>query len=116
MHAPLVPRLVRVVPTLVLMSLGVTCSANAQPQLSLPMECRQQKESWQPCRYESEQPGARWRLAFQNQTVHFRHDGTGLMQMQVGDHSAWTAVQARWIAERTLCWNDVCARGDIPLD
>ena len=116
MHAPLVPALIRVVPTLVLMSLGLTCSVNGQPQLSLPMECRQQKQAWQPGRYESEQPGARWRLAFQNHTVHFRHDGTGLMHMQMGDQATWTTVQARWIAEGTLCWNDVCARGDIPLD
>ena len=103
-------------PTLVLMGLGLSCSANAQPQLSLPMECRQQKQAWQPCRYESEQPGARWRLTFQDQTVQFRHDGSGLMQMQLGDQASWTAVHARWIAEHTLCWNEVCARGKIPLD
>ena len=28
----------------------------------------------------------------------------------------WAEVQTRWSADGTLCWNTVCARGDIPLD
>ena len=111
-HAPLVPRLVRVVHA-GSDELGVTCSVTR----ACGSHCRwnrQQKQSWQPCRYERT-TRSRWRWPFK-QTVHFRHDGTGLMHMQVGDQATWTTVQARWVAERTLCWNDVCARGDIPLD
>jgi hypothetical protein len=80
------------------------------------MECRHANQAWSPCRYVSEQPGARWELAFSNQVVRFQHDGSGTMQMQIGDQTPWAKVQARWSADGTLCWNTVCARGDIPLD
>lgn len=80
------------------------------------MECRNANQAWSPCRYVSEQPGARWELAFSNQVVRFQHDGSGTMQMQIGDQTPWAEVQTRWSADGTLCWNTVCARGDIPLD
>ena len=95
---------------------GLGLAAPAKPAVSLPVECKQQDQVWQHCRYESDQPGKSWRLAFDDKTVRFHHDGSGLMKMQLNDNGDWTAVQARWIAEQTLCWNNVCARGEIPLD
>ena len=100
----------------VLLSAGLGLAAPARPTVSVPIECRQQHQTWQDCRYESDQPGTSWQLAFEKQTVRFHHDGSGHMKMQLNDNSNWTGVQARWIAERTLCWNDICARGEIPLD
>ena len=88
----------------------------ARPAVNVPVECRQQHQEWQNCRYESDHSGSSWQLAFENKTVRFHHDGSGRMKMQLNDNGDWTGVQARWIAERTLCWNDVCARGEIPLD
>ena len=63
-----------------------------------------------------EQPGARWELAFNDQIVRFQHDGSGTIEMQIGEQSAWTKVQGRWTPDGSLCWNTVCARGNIPLD
>ncbi|WP_186537717.1 hypothetical protein [Synechococcus sp. BIOS-E4-1] len=102
--------------TSLLVAAGLGMAAPARPAVSVPVECRQQHQEWQNCRYESDQPGRSWQLAFENNTVRFYHDGSGRMKMQLNDNGDWTGVQARWIAERTLCWNDVCARGEIPLD
>ena len=88
----------------------------AESAVAVTMECRHANQAWSPCRYVSEQPGARWELAFSNQVVRFQHDGSGTMQMQIGDQTPWAEVQTRWSADGTLCWNTVCARGDIPLD
>ncbi|CAI8385832.1 MULTISPECIES: hypothetical protein [unclassified Synechococcus] len=100
----------------VLLTAGLGLAAQARPAVSVPIECRQQHQEWQNCRYESDQPGSSWQLAFEDHVVRFNHDGSGHMKMQLNDNGDWTGVQARWIAERTLCWNDVCARGEIPLD
>ena len=28
----------------------------------------------------------------------------------------WQPVNSRWVENKDLCWDGVCARGDIPLD
>ena len=116
MRYPLAPLIRSVSQASVLLAAGLGLAAPAQPAVSVPVECRQQHQSWQDCRYESDQPGTSWQLAFENTTVRFHHDGSGRMKMQRNGNSNWTGVQARWVAERTLCWNDICARGEIPLD
>ena len=88
----------------------------AQSASAVAMECRHGDQAWSPCHYVSEQPGARWTLAFRNQVVRFQHDGSGTMEMQVGKRTAWARVQGRWSADGALCWNTVCARGELPLD
>lgn len=113
---PLAPLISALTPAALLITAGLGLAAPARPVLSLPVECRQQHQDWQNCRYESDQPGRSWQLAFPNKTVRFDHDGSGRMRMQLNENGDWTGVQSRWIAERTLCWNDVCARGEIPLD
>ena len=101
---------------LALMPVAISDAVLAQPALIITLECRQHRQAWHTCRFDSEVPGAEWQLAFENQTVRFQHDGSGTMRMQVGDQTPWTPARARWVAERTLCWNEVCARGEIPLD
>ena len=41
-------------------------------------------------------------------------DGSGTVQML--DSAGWIAVETSWIAGPALCWNGLCAQGDIPLD
>ena len=104
----------------------VSLSAVDAPVLAAPtraetagavtMECRNADQAWSPCQYVSEQPGARWELAFSNQIVRFQHDGSGSMEMKIGERAPWARVEARWRPDGTLCWNTVCARGNIPLD
>lgn len=66
---------------------------------------------------EVEQPGVRWTLVVGQQRIGFRHDGSGTVQMQAPRHaSGWIPVATSWIAGPALCWNGVCAQGDIPLD
>ena len=116
MRYPLAPLIRSVSQASVLLAAGLGLAAPAQPTVSVPVECRQHHQAWQDCRYESDQPGSNWQLAFESTTVRFHHDGSGRMKMQRNDKNNWTGVQARWVAERTLCWNDICARGEIPLD
>jgi hypothetical protein len=36
--------------------------------------------------------------------------------VQMRASAAWIPVESTWIAGPALCWNGVCAQGDIPLD
>ena len=116
MPHPLAPLIRSLAPFAVVMAAALGMAAPALPAISLPLECRRQHQNWRNCRFESEQPGASWQLAFEDQTVRFRHDGSGRMRMQLNANSPWTSVEPRWVAEQTLCWNEICARGEIPLD
>jgi hypothetical protein len=59
-------------------------------------------------------PGRRWFLVVGRQRFGFQHDGTGRMQMAV--EGRWREVTPRWLEDGSLCWDGVCARGEIPLD
>ena len=74
---------------------------------------------------EVEQPGVRWTLVLGKRRIAFRHDGSGTVQMwdpaqtaaeAPGEARAWRPVETTWIAGPALCWNGVCAQGDVPLD
>ncbi len=92
--------------------------------VAVPLRCRVGKGPWQGCAMEVEQPGARWTLVVGGRRIGFRHDGSGTVHMQdpargsrAGRHdSGWIPVETVWIAGPALCWNGVCAQGDIPLD
>ena len=43
-------------------------------------------------------------------------EGSGLMRMRINERSAWNRVQASWSEEGALCWGEVCARGNLPMD
>lgn len=89
---------------------------------SVPLRCRVGDGPWQGCAMEVDQPGARWTLVLGQRRIGFRHDGSGTVRMQdpapqsgVNGHG-WIPVETSWIAGPALCWNGVCAQGDIPLD
>jgi hypothetical protein len=44
-----------------------------------------------------------------------RLDQRGSLRMQEPG-SRWREVDSRWIESSSLCWDGICARGDIPLD
>jgi hypothetical protein len=59
-------------------------------------------------------PGRRWFLVVGRRRYEFQHDGTGRMRM--GVNGTWREVTPRWDKDGSLCWDELCARGDIPLD
>ena len=73
---------------------------------------------------EVEQVGASWTLVVGKRRIGFRHDGSGMVRMQNpqpglqsgSTGGGWIPVETSWIAGPALCWNSVCAQGDIPLD
>lgn len=99
----------------VLMLLGATaCPVQAMPADGLT--CRSMGGPWQPCTMRIDANGLEWQLRIGTQpAIRFRHDGLGNVSMRSGP-SLWQPVQARWLADASLCWNGICARGPIPLD
>lgn len=64
--------------------------------------------------------GRRWWIEVAGQRLQFRHDESGSVSMLEGKDQ-WVPVETRWIADRpgldpALCWDGVCALGEIPLD
>jgi len=82
--------------------------------LLVPLRCRLNQGAWQECQMQVDQVGSHWWLLVGTQKLEFRHDGLGSVTMQHGDGD-WLPVSSRW-EDRDLCWNGVCARGEIPLD
>lgn len=64
---------------------------------------------------EVEQPGERWTVVVGKRRIGFRHDGSGTVQME-DPARGWMPVDTFWITGPALCWNGVCAKGDLPLD
>lgn len=82
---------------------------------TISLECRLASGPWQPCQMQVEQMGAHWWLLIAGQRLEFRHDGRGQVRMQRG-RETWRQVNSSWGEDASLCWDGVCARGDIPLD
>ena len=59
--------------------------------------------------------GEHWWLQVGNQRLDFRSDGRGGVSLR-GLHGEVRLVQPVWAADRALCWDGVCAKGDLPLD
>jgi hypothetical protein len=89
-----------------------TRSVLAEPVL---LHCRLGDGPWQACQMRVADLGLSWQLLVNGERIDFRHDGKGNMRMQRA-RGSWVPVQAHWNAEAALCWNGVCARGDLPLD
>ena len=88
--------------------------AQGQSLRPIPLDCRLGDGPWQRCQMEVIELGRRWFLVVENQRIEFRHDGTGHVRM--GRDGRWQTVTPRWGEDQSLCWNTLCARGDIPLD
>lgn len=108
---------VRLMPMLVGLVLMVWLPASAAlaGPTSVPLQCRIGDQPWQPCRMDVDEVGVRWSLVIGRQRLAFQHDGRGGMRMQSGN-GAWRPVISRWLPLGELCWDGVCARGDLPLD
>lgn len=88
--------------------------AGAEP-MRVPLECRLAGGPWQACTMTIEQVGAHWWLDVGQERLEFRSDGRGAVSLRAGSGST-RAVLPAWNQEQALCWDGVCARGDIPLD
>jgi hypothetical protein len=62
-----------------------------------------------------QQLGVAWRLQLNGDAISFSHDGKGNVRMQQG-RGSWVPVQPRWTPDAALCWDGICAKGDLPLD
>jgi hypothetical protein len=82
---------------------------------SVPLRCQLDGGAWRDCQMVVEQVGSLWQLVLGSERYGFQHDGRGMVRMRQGA-GEWTPVQARWSADASLCWNGLCARGQIPLD
>jgi hypothetical protein len=95
--------------------LFVAGSSLAAPMMSIPLECRLGEGPWRDCSMQVEQIGAHWTLIVEGERYEFRHDGRGSVRM-LSSGEGWRPVSSRWNEDTSLCWDGVCARGDIPLD
>jgi hypothetical protein len=87
----------------------------ANEGLKVPLECQLDQGGWQPCTLTIEQLGEHWWLQIGAQRLDFRSDGRGSITLIEGGASP-RAVQPMWTAQRALCWDGVCTKGDLPLD
>jgi hypothetical protein len=81
----------------------------------VPLRCQLNGGSWRSCQMVVERVGALWQVVLGPDRYGFQHDGRGLVQMRRGE-GEWMPVQARWSADASLCWDGLCAQGNIPLD
>lgn len=82
---------------------------------AIPLLCRLKQQDWRPCSMVVDKVGQHWYLQLEDQRFEFRHNGDGRIQM-VRPGDGWHTVESDWDAEGNLCWGQVCAKGDIPLD
>jgi hypothetical protein len=80
----------------------------------IPLECRLADGPWRSCQMEVIQVGRHWFVQIGADRFEFTHDGRGKVRLR--KDGIWTEVTPRWAEDQSLCWGEVCARGDIPLD
>lgn len=115
-HPPLRPVLASPWVTAILLLLVLVAPGRAGEQLlRVPLECRLGQGPWIPCAMEVRKIGEDWQLVIGDRRIGFRHDQRGSLRMQEPG-SRWREVDSRWIESSSLCWDGICARGDIPLD
>jgi hypothetical protein len=113
------PGLVVLLPFLLtsLLGAGLAAAGRAEeaPLPPVALRCRLDGGPWRDCQMRVESVGERWSLVVGRERVWFEHDGRGQVRMQRGRRD-WIPVQAHWDADTALCWDGICAQGDIPLD
>lgn len=97
-----------------LLAFASVSAALAQTEVD-GLQCRLSGGPWQPCRMEVRDVGLHWVLRVGELRIEFRHGGDGAVRMQKGA-GPWQPVRATWQPDTSLCWDGVCAKGDIPLD
>ncbi|MFN9547299.1 MAG: hypothetical protein ACK6AD_09570 [Cyanobacteriota bacterium] len=88
-------------------------AAHGQGQ-PIQLDCRLGPGAWQACQMVIIDPGREWFLVVGKRRYRFQHDGTGQMRMAVDGR--WREVTPRWEEGGHLCWDGICARGELPLD
>jgi hypothetical protein len=58
--------------------------------------------------------GEHWWLQVGRERLEFLSDGRGGVSLRSGGRTR--AVLPVWAEDRALCWNGICAKGDLPLD
>ncbi len=81
----------------------------------VPLSCRIDQGPWRACVMTVASPGQQWRLQIGSKRFDFLHDGSGQVSLK-RPGAPLQVVSSRWIAAQTLCWDGVCARGELPLD
>jgi hypothetical protein len=81
----------------------------------VPLRCQIRGGPWRDCQMRVQRLGEQWTLVVGRQHYAFRHDGKGSIRMQAGKEP-WVQVQPRWNDDAALCWDGICAQGDLPLD
>ncbi len=96
---------------------SLTASAvRAEPLVPpVALQCRLDGGPWLDCLMRIESLGERWSLVVGSERVWFEHDGRGQVRMRRGSQ-AWIPVEPHWTADTALCWDGICAMGEIPLD
>lgn len=102
------------VPLVITASL-ITGPAWSQASQVAVLQCRVAQGPWQQCRMQLDADGMGWQLEIGAEQIRFRHDQRGSVSMERGSHH-WQTVEARWLADASLCWDGICAKGAIPLD
>ena len=103
------------IPALLLTPQLPTAAARAQTPQSIPVECQLDQGNWQPCRLTIDELGEHWWLQIGARRIDFHSDGRG--SVTLSDRGGSTrSVQPVWTAQRALCWDGVCTKGDLPLD
>ena len=96
---------------------GWTHGADAQ---TVALQCQFNGGAWKTCLMQVQEIGRSWRIEIGQDTLLFRHDGSGAIAMKQRSRP-WRLVQTRWIAvppstQLALCWDGLCALGAVPLD
>jgi hypothetical protein len=81
----------------------------------VPLRCQIRGGPWRDCQMRVQRIGEEWTLVVGGQHYAFQHDGKGSIRMQAGQ-APWVQVQARWNDDAALCWDGICAQGELPLD
>ena len=105
----------RLILPMILVAPGIVVPIHAD-SLAVDVQCRWSYEDWEPCHFVADPVGQSWKLAFNDRKIQFEHDGSGLMRMRVDERSSWDIVLANWNENGALCWGEVCAKGDLPMD
>jgi hypothetical protein len=82
--------------------------------------CRRGSTPLQPCTIEFQaeaSPGWEWSVIWANgQRDRFRNTGSGQVEHWNAPIHQWRAVDTRWTPAGELCWGELCAVPNFPLD
>lgn len=96
-------------------ALACQTAAQAGEPFTVPLECRLDSSAWLPCTMTVERLGEHWWLQVGRRRFDFRHDGRGRIELQEAQ-GIRRLVQPSWRSHQALCWDGICAKGDLPLD